>query len=175
MAIDNKIVAIFPPTLPIKEMSVPDYENDPSVHIEGSAIPKPSTRIGYVSPYIMINGLVFDHTSIEYLEIKEDDFLPEIYVIMYDVRGMFNSAYFPKNDVILSLYIKSNNDKLKCIRNDFVSGSTGICSSSPQHGSRSLIKEPSSRRLPISTPLSLLSTFNPQETIPAFLSLSLTI
>ena len=130
-----KILSIFKPTIALEEVSIKDVENtdaDASVPNDGA---KPSKIIGNIAPFIKVNGFVFDHNDISDLVIKEVGFLPTINVTLRDIRGVFKSAYFPKNRPVLSLYIRSKHDKLKCIRCDFLITDVST-ESSPDHENR---------------------------------------
>lgn len=115
MALGNKILSLFKPTIQLEEIAIKDSEKD-NMNDEM----KPSKFIGSISPYIKINGYVFDHTEILDMVLSETGFLPTLRVTLIDTKGIFKSSYFPKVNPILSLYIRSKHDKLKCVRCDFL-------------------------------------------------------
>jgi hypothetical protein len=78
----------------------------------------PEAAAGSDSPYVMINGAVVG--DISYLEINEVDLIPKVKIIFKDVNGSLSGPNYPKNDPILSLYIKVSNEKLKPVRMDFL-------------------------------------------------------
>jgi len=78
----------------------------------------PEAAAGSDSPYVMINGAIVE--DISYLEINETDILPKIKIIFKDVTGSLSGPNYPKNEPILSLYIRVSNEKLKPIRMDFL-------------------------------------------------------
>jgi hypothetical protein len=78
----------------------------------------PEAAAGSDSPYVMINGAIVE--SISYLEINEIDLLPKIKIIFKDTNGSLSGPNYPKNDPILSLYIKVSSERLKPMRMDFL-------------------------------------------------------
>jgi hypothetical protein len=81
---------------------------------------KESKKIGLASPYVLINGMTFYGEGIEYLEIKNEGFLPKMTLIVKDKSDFFLSKYYPMDREIASVLIRSNNSDFKDIRVDFV-------------------------------------------------------
>ena len=119
MSLSSKIIAKFGPTIQLDEISILDEETTGASE-EPAGVYRQSKMIGYLAPYIKINDFIFDYHDIEILTIEETAFLPTITVLLIDRHGHFKSAYFPRNNAILSIYIKARHDKLKCVRNDFL-------------------------------------------------------
>ena len=116
----SKILSLFKPTILLDEISIADTESADQQDTVSEDHAKPSKVYGNIAPYIRINGFTFNHNSIKYMTLSETGFMPTIEVTLRDTKGIFKSAYFPKQQPILSLYIRSKHDKLKCIRCDFL-------------------------------------------------------
>ena len=117
---NTKILTLFKPTIQLEQIAIKDVESDSQKYAVSDDSVKPSKSVGHFSPYIKVNGFVFDHHEISDMTIKEEGFLPTIVATIRDTKGVFKSAYFPKTKPVLSLYIRSKHDKLKCVRCDFL-------------------------------------------------------
>ena len=73
---------------------------------------------GSSMPYVTINGAQI--TEIESMVLSETDILPKIKIMFTDTLGAISGPNYPKNDPILSLYIKVSSESLKPIRVDFL-------------------------------------------------------
>ena len=134
MSLNTKIFNIFKTTIELEQLAVKDTESDDETEKVSNDTAKRSKTVGYFAPFIKINGYTFDHHDIEEFTFDESNFLPTINAIIIDKHGIFKSAYFPKTHPILSLYIRSKHDELKCIRCDFLITSIDTDSSSdPDH------------------------------------------
>ena len=122
MGVSNKIISVFSPTIQLEEIAIKDTESNDQQLTVSSDHNKPSKVTGHFAPYVKINGYVFDHNDIHSLTLSETGFLPTVQISLRDTRGIFKSAYFPKTKPIMSLYIRSMHDKMKCIRCDFIIG-----------------------------------------------------
>ena len=120
MAFNTKIIERFKSSMQLEEIAIKDTESDDQPDVASEESAKPSKAVGHIAPYVKINGYVFDHNDIEDMTLSEQGFLPSINITIRDTKGVFSSAYFPKTNPVLSLYIRSINDKLKCIRCDFL-------------------------------------------------------
>jgi len=111
-------------TIYLEEMSVLNTEGNDSDESTDEGVKdtflKKSKYIGDIAPFIRIQEFTFTYTDILFLEINTSGFLPKIRVNVIDSTGAFGEAYFPKTSPILSLYIRSKNEKLKSIRNDYI-------------------------------------------------------
>lgn len=115
-----QILSLFKPTIQLEEIAIKDVESQDQELTVSSDSAKPSKMVGHLAPYVKINGFVFDHHDILDMTLDESGFLPTINITIRDTQGIFKSAYFPKKRPVLSLYIRSIHDKLKCIRCDFL-------------------------------------------------------
>ncbi len=120
MATGTQVLSLFKPTIQLEEVAIKDVESDDKEVKVSEDNVKPSKTVGHLAPYVKINGFVFDHHDILDMELAETGFLPTINITIRDTKGIFKSAYFPKKRPVLSLYIRSVHDKLKCIRCDFL-------------------------------------------------------
>lgn len=117
---NSNIVSLFKPTILLEELAIKDTESDDQDYKVSEDHAKPSKVYGNIAPFVKINGYVFDHHDILSMSFSEIGFLPTLDISIRDEKGIFKSAYFPKQQPILSLYIRSKHDKLKCIRCDFL-------------------------------------------------------
>ena len=76
-------------------------------------------RTGSDAPYVMINQVPISN-SIESLIIDETGKIPTIRIIFEDVEGAISGPNYPANNPILSVYIKSGNEKYAAISADFI-------------------------------------------------------
>lgn len=116
----NIISKYSEPSIRLDEVAIRDVESDDAQPAVSEDSVKPSKTVGHFAPYVKINGYVFDHHDILDMTLREVGFLPTLTISLRDTNGVFKSAYFPKTDPSLSLYIRSKHDKLKCIRCDFI-------------------------------------------------------
>ena len=117
---DNTILfTVNQPTLELVTVQAFDDET-PDPNLGDKGVIRTSAVLGSLAPYIMIGAATFTHESIFDMVIDETGFLPTIKVTIIDHTGSFSGAYFPKENPILSLYIRSRNGKYKPLRNDFL-------------------------------------------------------
>jgi hypothetical protein len=81
-------------------------------------IPDASQSIGSKKPFIKIAGQIV--TEIEYLTIDETGFIPKLKLVFNDPIGEFSGNYFPKRNLMVSVYIASSSEKLKPVRSDYL-------------------------------------------------------
>ena len=90
-------------------------ENDVKI---GQSVVK---QIGNAFPAIKINNKSFDYNEIEYFELNCEGKIPEVTLILsfvFDKTFAFKDV--PKDGDVMNVFIRSNSEKLKPIRNDFV-------------------------------------------------------
>ena len=73
---------------------------------------------GSEEPYVMINTVPI--AGIQKMIIDETGTIPTIKITFIDVTGAISGPNYPKNDPIMSVYIKTANDKFKPISADFL-------------------------------------------------------
>lgn len=112
--------SIFKPTIQLDEIAIADTESANADMKVSEENVRPSRVVGNIAPYVKVNGYVFDHHDILEMILSETGFIPTLYVTIRDTKGVFKSAYFPKTNPVLGLYIMSKHDKLKCVRCDFM-------------------------------------------------------
>ena len=129
MALQTKINQLIAPKITLDNITITDTETDNNTNVATPNMVRKSQQIGDISPYIRINDFTFDHNEIETLSMSETDTVPTIQVSVIDQSGSFATNYFPKNNNILKLYIRSRNNKVKAIRVDFIIDSVTATSS----------------------------------------------
>jgi hypothetical protein len=106
----------------IKLIELSDYDN--SVDGEGAISKKDknyadfSQVAGTQTPFVKMGGQIVN--NIESLIIDESGFIPKLTLIFVDGNGEFAGNYFPKRNLIVSVFINSSNDKFKPIRSDYL-------------------------------------------------------
>jgi hypothetical protein len=120
MAQKDLIVVSDDPKIPLKELWSADTGADAEGAILKANKSTRSTResIGSDKPYIKINAIQI--TDIDTLIIDETGLIPKVKAIFTDISGALSGPNYPKNDPIMSVYIKSQNEKFKPIRCDFL-------------------------------------------------------
>lgn len=122
----------------IKLIELEDFDNSvdgeaPQFSKKRKSLPDFSQTAGKLTPFIKIDGRVI--SNIERLVIDESGFIPLLELMFIDSSGEFAGNYFPKRNLIVSIFINSANPKLKPIRSDYLI--THIKSISPRNrGSR---------------------------------------
>jgi len=74
--------------------------------------------VGSDKPYLKINSVPI--TEIDLLILDETGQIPKVKAIFTDKTGALSGSNYPKNDPIMSVYIKTQNPKFKAIRCDFL-------------------------------------------------------
>ena len=116
MAVETQILSILDPTVKLEEFAIADDAGKPYEASMG----KREKYQGDLVPSVMLKGYQFNHREIQSMQIDESGFLPRLTVTLLDRTGAITSAYFPRATPIISIYIRSRNDKLKPIRNDYL-------------------------------------------------------
>src|SRR5574343_523557 len=85
----------------------------------GELVGKQST----LAPLVKLNGYTFSESELNYIEIETSGFLPTCSLVI-EISGSsktpFFPKYFPKDNDIVSIFMRSENDKLKPFRNDYL-------------------------------------------------------
>jgi len=116
MSLDLQLVSVLDPTVQLDEFAIADDKD-----MNGEAqMGKREKYQGDFVPSVMIKGYQFNHREILSMEIDESGFLPRLKVQLLDRTGSITSGFFPRAKPIISIYIRSRNDKLKVIRNDYL-------------------------------------------------------
>jgi len=120
------------PKVPLKTLFEEDTSADSTAQAGYKApksLPSAAEKTGSTTPYIKIGGQIVK--DIETMTIDETGFIPTIQLTFADQFGEFAGDYFPKTDLILSVYLKVGTEKLKPIRCDFLI--TGVKSIPPKY------------------------------------------
>ena len=121
MANKDLIKVITDPSIPLKELWTTDTSSESAENpfiVPGKGTRTAAMSTGSDKPFVKINSIPI--TEIDLLIIDETETVPKIKIIFIDGSGSLTGANYPKNDPILSVYIKSQNDKFKPIRCDFL-------------------------------------------------------
>jgi hypothetical protein len=107
----------------IKLIKLDDFDNSakaktPSITTKQESAPDFSQTAGTLSPFIKIGGQTINF--IDYLVIDESGFIPTISLTFIDTVGEFSGSYFPKRDLLISVFINNSNPKLKPVRSDYL-------------------------------------------------------
>lgn len=109
------------PRIPLKELWTADT-SDASLrnpHFKPSKGTRSAAEsVGSDKPYIKINSVPI--IDIDLLIIDETGIVPRIKAIFTDGTGALSGPNYPKNDPIMSVYIKTQNPNFKAIRCDFL-------------------------------------------------------
>lgn len=124
MAQIDIIKTISNPRIPLKELWAADDSNESGVFKE-NAFDKKSDQVrsakekrGSDKPFVKINSV--EIVDIDQLIIDETGLIPKIKIVFRDHTGALSGPNYPKNDPIVSVYIKSPNQNFKPIRCDFL-------------------------------------------------------
>lgn len=122
MASKDLIKVISKPSIPLKELSLPDdrelhHENN-LLHVSNKGGTSSINKAGADKPLVFINKTLI--TDIEYLCLDETGKIPTLKIVFNDPIGMLNGSNYPKNDPIISIYIKPQSERFKAIRCDFL-------------------------------------------------------
>lgn len=125
MAQKDILKAVINPKVPLKELWVPDDSDGSEVDAKNPFHKKSretgrsaKEKQGSDMPMVKINSVVIN--EIDQLIIDETGIIPKVKIIFRDHTGALSGPNYPKNDPIMSVYIKSPNPKFKPIRCDFL-------------------------------------------------------
>ena len=120
MSFGQTLKGVILPKIPLKTISDTDssYDAKDSAYVESKSNPSAAQETGANTPCILIGGVKL--SKIETMTLDETGFLPKISITFIDEFGQFAGDYFPKSNLILSLYLKVGTDKLKPVRCDFL-------------------------------------------------------
>jgi len=109
------------PKVQLKTLYEEDTSSDstnPSSYKAPKSMPDSGQKTGATEPYIKIGGQIVK--GIETMILDETGFIPTISLTFVDNFGEFAGDYFPKTDLLMSVYLKVGTEKLKPIRCDFL-------------------------------------------------------
>jgi hypothetical protein len=127
MALESQLIrSIVEPKIVLDEVSVKDIDEGTQNGTDGSSAQtfppshlKYGNMAGNLFPLVQINDMIFQGDQIEYLEIASEGFLPTLSLRIFMDSKFFLSTSFPKDGDLVSIFIKSNDDSVKPIRNDY--------------------------------------------------------
>lgn len=121
MSFNQVIKGTIYPKVPLKTLSEVDTSSESksdSSYKAPSYLPDAAQRLGANIPFIKIAGQIV--TDIDKMTIDETGFIPTISLTFIDNLGEFAGDYFPKTNLIMSVYLKTASEKFKPIRCDFL-------------------------------------------------------
>jgi hypothetical protein len=121
MAFNQVIKGTILPKVALKELFEEDDSSDSStttIYKASKKNPDRAAKTGAITPFVKIAGQPVK--GIEMMTIDETGFIPTVHLVFKDEVGEFGGDYFPKTNVIMSVYIKVGTEKLKPIRCDFL-------------------------------------------------------
>ena len=121
----DKILIRSTPKITPTQISVPDTDNakGPTGVV---AYKQDSTTEGYASqrgtmaPVVLVGGLRVAENSIKSLTIWQYGLLPEITLSVIDADGIFGAGFYPISDILISVFIRSQNQQLKSLSADYL-------------------------------------------------------
>jgi hypothetical protein len=132
------IKQIVKPTMVLDDIVVQDLESGESntgANTGGREYPiKYTNAVAAESPMFQINEVIYKDRDIDTMTISNSGFLPTISVSLL-VRGKFTySKSFPKDGDLISVFLRSKDDSLKPIRNDYEITSVEVDASTEELG-----------------------------------------
>jgi len=118
----TKINRVYKPTIHLDKLQIKNTESNLSQNPDKitDQVYLKSRMIGDISPLIVIEGYHFSFNHIMYMELYTNKFLPRIKVTLLDTAGAFGESYIPKQKPIMQVYIRSKNNNILPIRNDYI-------------------------------------------------------
>ena len=122
-AVSKNILTITEPVIKVDPFDIIDIESGNTGdggNDQNKTNDNLSKFVGDTYPAIRINEYDFNKSDILNFMLTLEDFLPSLTVTVMDSKGTFNISQFPKDGDVLSLYIRSKDEKIyKPIRMDF--------------------------------------------------------
>lgn len=112
----TKIRTVSDPTIVLQDM-VAERKMSSIAYADGY---KSESYIGRDFPYIKFRDRIISKEELNSFEIDCSNFLPIIYIKLQIIDRKFLAEYIPKDGDILSLYMRSQNDVYKPVRNDYL-------------------------------------------------------
>lgn len=120
MAFKQVLKTYFQPSIKLIELS--DFDNskdgEGSFGKKNSIQPDVSQTAGTNKPFVKLAGQIV--SNIDTLIIEESGFIPKLTLIFVDDTGEFSGNYFPKRNLMLSVFINGANPKFKPVRADYL-------------------------------------------------------
>ena len=121
MAFSQVIKTHFQPKIKLIELG--DFDNSaesttPSISRQNKNTQDFGQKAGTNKPFVKLGGKSL--TEVDYLMLDESGFMPILNLVFTDSSGEFSGNYFPKRNLMVSLFINSGNPKLKPVRSDYV-------------------------------------------------------
>jgi hypothetical protein len=128
MSFGQVIKGTILPRVQLKELWDQDTALDTGsknpTYIAKKNMPDSAQETGAITPFVRLAGKIVN--GIETMTIDETGFIPRVSLTFVDGAGEFAGDNFPKTDIIMSVYLKANNENFKPVRCDFII--TGVTS-----------------------------------------------
>lgn len=133
---NHVIRQIAKPTLVLDDMEVLDTEYGTSNEIgkDNESPVKYTKAVAADMPLVMINEKLYKAKEIVSMRIVSNDFLPSLDLTLIITEKVVYSTSFPKDGDLVSVFIRSKDDVLKPIRNDYYIVSVSVESSNNETG-----------------------------------------
>jgi hypothetical protein len=121
MAFSQQLKAHFQPKIKLIQLSDLDTSaesSSESIVKKNKNLPDSSQKAGVNKPFIKLAGQIV--VNIEHLIIDETGFIPKLELMFTDNSGEFSGNYFPKRNLMISVYIASPNPNFKPVRSDYL-------------------------------------------------------
>ena len=124
------------PSLVLDDMAVLDteYGTNKEIGEDNSSDVKYTKAVAGDMPMVFLNKIIYRGEDIAHMTIDSKDFLPTISLRLLIRQKFVYSTSFPKDGDIVSIFIRSKDDVLKPIRNDYYITSVSIESSKNEMG-----------------------------------------
>jgi hypothetical protein len=126
----DKILIRSTPKITPSLISVPDL--DSATTADGSPLSRPeqnqsgyASKKGTLTPIVQIGGLIIPEESVKSITIWQEDLLPTISLTIIDNGSIFGAGLYPISDILISIFIRSQNKKLKSLSADYLITSIG--------------------------------------------------
>lgn len=126
---ENQLIrTITDPTIVLDDIIVKTDEKSTDENEKNISPLKTAKMLGGAAPIVQINNKIFTGEEIISVIIESEGSIPHCYVSLMIMDKSFYSRAFPKDGDLVSLFIRSKDDSLKPIRNDYVITSVSVSS-----------------------------------------------
>jgi hypothetical protein len=121
---DRLLIRTTPKVTPTK-IAIPDLDNAKDkdgnrISFTESSGEGQAVKKGSSAPIILIGGIKLPEDMVLSFTVWQHDLLPQIALTIKDIDGIFASGLFPVADPIISIFLRSTNDKLKSLSGDYL-------------------------------------------------------
>jgi hypothetical protein len=126
----DKILIRSTPKIAPSLISLPDLDGAKTEDGQGISQPELNqeghfSKKGTLAPIVQIGGLMIPEESVSSMTVWQQDLLPTISLTIIDNGSIFGAGLYPIADIIISVFIRSQNKKLKSLSADFLITAVG--------------------------------------------------